>query len=202
MEVELIKKHVSENGFYHSKNVSQHFVDKIVYELGTTLFITDIIERDNGRVLNSSTDMFLHTDQPDAHYLIWHCLKQAETGGETVLMDVQLAFDYLPAKHRNALAEIQLKLDFQRGDQTHPFYDNGKFFYSPSLLLQNYSLEHQLAVAAFKTAIELAPKLIIKLEDNDFFVLDNTKFLHGRKSFKALSNRHLKRYLIADFQLA
>ena len=172
-------------------------VEGVVAELGKTLFITDIIERDNGRILNSATDMFLHTDQPDANYLIWHCLKQAAQGGETVLVNIEEVFTGLSVSQQEYLKQIKLRLSLlQAPELTYPFYENGRFFYSPSLLLDDYTKEQNEAVSAFQTALEQASKKIIRLRENDFFALDNTRFMHGRKSFQPSTGRHLKRYLI------
>ncbi|MBC3789200.1 TauD/TfdA family dioxygenase [Spirosoma utsteinense] len=197
MNAELIKKEVAQNGFYYAEKVKQEEVEGVVAELGKTLFITDIIERDNGRILNSATDMFLHTDQPDANYLVWHCLKQAAQGGETVLVNIEEAFTDLSADHQECLKQIKLRLSLLSPQElTHPFYESGRFFYSPSLLLDEYSKDQNEAVSAFQTALERVPKKTIRLRKNDFFALDNTRLMHGRKSFQSATGRHLKRYLI------
>ena len=198
MDIEIIKKTVANQGFCHLKKGTQSQVDDVVNGLGETLYLTDIMEKDNGRLLNSSHEMFMHTDQPTAHYILWHCLQSAETGGETMIFPIEPVFDSLSEKHQNSLKEIQLKLNFEGGEETYPFFQNGKFFYSPSLLLKNYSTTQQLAILAFKTALQFAKTTDIKLETNDFFILDNTKYLHGRKAFENQSKRHLKRYLIRD----
>ena len=202
MDIIEIKKQVAEQGFCHLKNANQELVDQVIEQLGKTMYISDIIEKDNGKIINSPGEMFMHTDHPLSHYLVWHCIKQADQGGETMLMPIVPVFESLSEEHQNSLKEIQLKLNLEFEDETHPFYDEGNFFYSPSLLLKNYTMEQQLAVAAFKTAMYMVPMKTLRMETNDLFVLDNTKYMHGRKSFSPNSKRHLKRYLIRDLQLA
>jgi Taurine catabolism dioxygenase TauD, TfdA family len=198
MDIETMKETVANQGYCHVKKGNQTLVDNVVIGLGKTLYLTDIVEKDNGRLLNSSHEMFMHTDQPTAHYILWHCLQSAEIGGETMILPIESVFNSLPEKHQNSLKEIQLRLNFEGGDETYPFFKDGNFFYSPSLLLQGYTTNQQLAILAFKTALQLAKTTDIKLETDDFFILDNTKYLHGRKAFENQSKRHLKRYLIKD----
>ena len=193
-----MKNTVANQGFCHIKKGTQIMVDDVVKGLGETLYLTDIIEKDNGRILNSSHEMFMHTDQPTAHYILWHCLQSAEIGGETMILPIESVFNSLSENHQNSLKEIQLILNYEGGEETYPFFNNGQFFYSPSLLMKNYTTHQQLAILGFKTALQLAKTTDIKLETDDFFILDNTKYLHGRKAFENQSKRHLKRYLIRD----
>ena len=193
-----MKEMVANQGYCHVKNSNQNTVDDTVKALGETLYLTDVMEKDNGRLLNSSLEMFMHTDQPTAHYILWHCLQSAEIGGETMILPIDQVLKSLPEKHQNSLKEIRLRLNFEGGDETYPFFQDGNFFYSPSLLLKDYTTNQQLAILAFKTALQLAKTTDIKLETDGFFILDNTKFLHGRKAFESQSKRHLKRYLIRD----
>jgi alpha-ketoglutarate-dependent taurine dioxygenase len=202
MNITEIKQKITNDGFCHLKNVNQELVDKVILELGKTMYITDIMEKDNGKIINSPAEMFMHTDHPQSHYLAWHCIKQADEGGETLLLNIPEVFNMLSEKHQNALKEIELKLNLEFEDETYPFYKEGNFFYSPSLLLKNYTTDQQLAIAAFKTAMHMVPTQKLRMETGDLFILNNTKFMHGRSNFKANTNRFLKRYLIKDLELA
>lgn len=202
MDIKEIKNEVWSKGFCHIRNVDQQLADTVIDQLGKTMYITDIMEKDNGKIINSPAEMFMHTDHPQSHYLVWHCIKQADEGGETLLLHIPEVFNSLSEAHQNSLKEIRLKLNLEFEDETYPFYDNGYFFYSPSLLLKSYTMDQQLAVAAFKTAMYLFPMNTVRMETNDLFILNNTQYMHGRKSFTPNSNRYLKRFLIKDLELS
>ena len=198
MDIQEIKQKVENQGFYHLRGSSQTLIDEIISSLGRTLYVTDIVEIDNGRILHSSHQMFMHTDYPIAHYVCWHCIQSAEIGGETMMIHIPSLFDKLPSEYQKSLKEIELKLNFMKETETYPFFKDDNFFYSPSLLTNNYTPPQQLAVEAFKRAVLKAEIQELKLESGDFLVLDNTKYLHGRRAFDSESKRYLKRFLIKD----
>jgi len=202
-QVNSIKSKLLENGYCHIPNQNIRELEVLISELGNVINETDVIANSESKSLvTSDKHLDFHTDNHLAKYIIWHCKRQAEKGGETMLCDAELVYSKLAEDEKLALSKIHVyehKM-FPENGNSNPIVKevDGKrrFYYSFWLAREKYR-----DLPVFKKWRELIlteSHKKFRLEENDILVIDNHRILHGRTEIKG--ERQLKRYwLNPDF---
>lgn len=187
------------------KNAGHIGLNSIMRELGDVIYVTDVKVNVKSRSLvTSSRALDFHTDHPKADYVAWLCIKQSDSGGETIIADAEAAYLNLPSKDRQILSTIRFfeHKVFQGDEDDHPMIaiDNGrrKFYYSYWLSGYDISEEKENSLNRFRMALSECVIAEIRLHAGDVLIVDNTRILHGRRSF-AGNKRLLRRYWVRRY---
>ena len=186
-------------GFCHIPNKNEIQLAEILAQFGNIIHETDVIANSESKSLvTSNKQLDFHTDNHLAKYILWHCKKQAEEGGISMLCDAADVYSKLNEDEKVALSNIHVyehKM-FPENRNSNPIVseENGevKFYYSFWLARKKY---RELPVfQKWRNLIENAKKVELRLETNDILIIDNHRMLHGRSEIKG--ERFLKRYWI------
>ncbi|WP_169515991.1 TauD/TfdA family dioxygenase [Gaetbulibacter saemankumensis] len=199
-----MKDELAEKGFCHIPNKSDVELTEILSQLGHVINETDVIANSESKSLVTS-DKYLdfHTDNHLAKYILWHCKKQAEKGGQSMLCDAEKVYAELTEEEKLALSKIHVyehKM-FPENRNSNPIVrevdGQHKFYYSFWLAREKY---RELPVfEKWRDLIQTASHVKIRLEENDILVIDNHRIFHGRTEI--IGERNLKRYwLNPDFE--
>lgn len=152
----------------------------------------------------------LHCDSPLMKYLAFHCIRQDEDGGATLLVDTADIADEFSEDELTALGSVRITYMVSRpgGEDLydHPMVsrrgDRWALYYvpwnlpAPADLAQAALLDRVAAYVRRKERNDLIP---VRLEPGQSFFLDNHRLLHGRGRLLESSKRHLVRlYILAD----
>lgn len=198
---------IAKQGYSLISGIPQNEVKFHLSYLGSVLMETEIMERTtSSRLLASSKSMALHTDHYKADYVVWYCIKQADEGGESLLLDTygMMEFVFSP----NQLTELRKIRVFSHKvfpqDSLHyPLLSEKagcklKVFYSPWMVSDAATSQGKLALADWKQTIETIEPIKILLKPNDLLIIDNGRMLHGRAAFNKNSDRLLHRLWIKE----
>ena len=194
---------LAEAGHAFVAKQSKAGVEAILKSLGEVIYVTDVkVNPESRSLVTSSKALDFHTDHHKAKWILWHCLRQTDNGGESTLVDAAAAYWKLSASDQNALAQITLfehKI-FDDDEDRHPLVkmENGepKFYYSFWLADKNLPPAQKKALFAFREAVASETPVIIRLEKGDVLVVNNRRILHGRCEIKGSRDRFLKRFWI------
>lgn len=190
-------------GFVHLKDQSEDLVQTYLSELGEIIFTTNVkVKPDSKPLVTSDKALDFHTDHHKAKYIAWHCYKQTDKGGESILMDAQRIYFQLPEAYKKALEEIHLfehKI-FPDDKESNPLANVSdgqiKFYYS--FWLVSDTDKKNPALREFQRLIKTNEPIKLTLNPNDVLIVDNHRILHGRTAIEGSKDRFLKRYWIKE----
>lgn len=186
-----------EQGYLYLTNQSDADLETVLSELGNIINQTDVIANPQSKSLVTS-EKFLdyHTDNHLAKYIVWHCKKQAEIGGESILCDAEKIYHQLSEDEKVELSKIHVyehKM-FPENKNSNPIVRTVdgelRFYYSFWLSREKYR-----ETPVFKKWRALIQKFVpvkICLKENDLLIVNNHRILHGRTEING--ERNLKRY--------
>lgn len=198
-----LKEDLTEKGFCYIQNKTEEELKEILSQLGNVINETDVIANSESKSLVTS-DKYLdfHTDNHLAKHILWHCKKQAEQGGQSMLCDAEKVFTQLTEDEKLALSKIHVyehKM-FPENRNSNPIVrevdGQRRFYYSFWLAREKY---RELPVfKKWRDLIQNTTHEKIRLEENDILVIDNHRIFHGRTEI--IGERNLKRFWISpDF---
>lgn len=189
-------------GYALLEQAGQNNLKHVIDMLGEVIHVADVTINHNSRSLVTSTrSLDFHTDHPKADYIVWYCFQPANEGGESIIADAERAFADLSPNEQETLAKIRMfeHKVFPDDASSRPlvsFDKTGKrFYYSYWLVEKNLPPTQQHAFDKFRLAVPKHQIAEVKLKKDDILIVDNTKFLHGRRAFSG-GKRHLRRYWI------
>ena len=193
------------DGYIFIKNAGRIELNPIMQELGEVIYVTDVkINVKSRSLVASSRALDFHTDHPRADYVAWLCIKQSDSGGETIIADAEAAYLCMLPEDRKILGTIRFfeHKVFRDDEDDHPmivvYNGKRKFYYSYWLSDPNISEEKENVLNRFHTALHKCTITETRLDPDDVLIIDNTRILHGRRSFVGRS-RFLKRYWIRRY---
>lgn len=191
------------NGFVHLKNQTEELIQKHFVDLGQIIFTTDVkVKPDSKPLVTSERALDFHTDHHKAKYIAWHCHKQTDKGGESILMDAQKIYSQLSASYKKTLENIYLfehKIfpdDKESNPLVHTSGGQNKFYYS-FWLVSDFDKQNP-ALREFQRLIKTNEPVKLTLQPNDLLIIDNHRILHGRTAIEGSKDRYLKRYWISN----
>lgn len=100
---------LNEWGYCHIPNRNETELQIILDRLGNLINETDVIANTDSKSLVTS-DKFLdfHTDNHLAKYIVWHCHKQANEGGFSMLCDAEKIYAQLNDIEKEQLSKIHV----------------------------------------------------------------------------------------------
>jgi alpha-ketoglutarate-dependent taurine dioxygenase len=197
----LIKKELDIHGFKYLQNKTTKDVQLLCHSLGKILLETDVkIDLTTKALVTSDKELDMHTDHSKAKYIIWHCLKQTNIGGHSLLMDTKKVLQKLSKTEKQELEKIQLfEHKIFKGDlESYPMLSkiNGKTKMYYSFWFINPKNKDSKVFLKFKCIVDEMKKTEIRLNKNDVLIIDNDRMFHGRTKILGDKNRHLKRFWI------
>lgn len=199
-----MKDELTKKGFFLIQNKTEIELKEILSQLGNVINETDVIANSESKSLVTS-DKYLdfHTDNHLAKYILWHCRKQAEKGGHSILCDAEEVYSQLTEDEKMALSKIHVyehkMFPENRNSNSIVSEVDGqrRFYYSFWLAREKY---RELPVfKKWQNLIQNSNHVKLLLEKNDVLVIDNHRIFHGRTAI--IGERNLKRYwLNPDFK--
>lgn len=197
MKINILNK----NGFAIYKKIQPDVLYKIIKELGTVIYQTDIkISTNSKRFVLSDKAIGFHTDHIAAKYIVWYCISQSSYGGTTNIIDTKKIISNLTGGDINELSNVMLYEHkvFDSDKQCNPLiqYVNGKCIIYYSFWFINKFDKEKESVKKFNSLISETQKHSFLLQPSDVLIIDNHRMLHGREKIGGNKNRHLKRFWI------
>ncbi|MBK8339405.1 MAG: TauD/TfdA family dioxygenase [Flavobacteriales bacterium] len=193
-----MRDELMQNGYCHLKGVDGPSFEQFITGLGAVILRTAVTVRPESRALvMSDKALDLHTDHQEARFIAWHCIRQTDHGGTSLVLDVGEVFDLLPEADRQRLAQIRFMAHrvFDGDPDEHPLLSqvNGhrRFYYAPFLVHSRHRAEPVLV--KFRQLVREATPVMIDLEAGDVLVVDNHRMLHGRTAIFGSKDRQLDR---------
>mgnify|MGYP003628748827 FL=1 len=151
--------------------------------------------------LCSPGEIAFHTDHPEADAVVWHCHIQDEEDGATLLIDGLAAYRALSATDQRELRRLCLDcptISETRPSHGHPFVDGDAIFFAPWLVPGQLDVRLQSALVGFQNLLSAKSPWCreVRLAPGEALMIDNRRFLHGRRSIPPDSQRWLTRYWI------
>lgn len=198
----LLLDRLDKVGWVHLTNQTETELANICEQLGEIIFTTEVIVKpDSKSMVTSARGLNLHTDHPQAKYIVWFCYKQTDSGGQSILLDAESIFRQLSSDEQEALHKIYLKEHkvFSDDKEFYPLVEttNGKRKFYFSFWLTKESDRQNPALLRFRQLIEQSSVTTITLQPNDILIVDNHRILHGRTEIKGTQDRHLRRFWIS-----
>jgi hypothetical protein len=191
-------------GYQVVKSISYEDSLNIVSMLGYVIQKQIIQEDKNSYVkLATNQEMNLHTDHPDAKYIMWYCESPADVGGESYVLPISHITNHMNHTDVTNLKDVYLSVPpLYKGTEPrkHKLYDGSKFYYADWLLTDKdvYTKKTIDSLHRFQQLIYKLPIEKIFLNEKDILIIDNDKVLHGRASFQNITRcRKLIRHWIS-----
>jgi alpha-ketoglutarate-dependent taurine dioxygenase len=193
---------ITTKGWIHLTHQSEQELKDVLSSLGEVIFTTDVVIKPESKSLvTSAHGLHLHTDHPKAEYIAWHCIKQSDEGGDTILLDVEKLYNQLNEEEQRFLQSIDLyEHKVFAGDKD--FYpmvsiEEGKPKFYFSFWLVREGDKENPALKHFQKLISQSEPIRINLKPGDMLIVDNRRVLHGRTPIAGTQDRHLQRYWIS-----
>lgn len=168
--------------------------------LGSVLRIEDIRLGNSRRGAHSPHQLGLHTDQHYVDVIAWYCVRPAETGGETLLVDTAPLLSRRDARERALLDRVVMRCPDVDGiapaDEV-PLTSSGRVYYAAWNVAPLPDPEVNAAFKRFVSDVESSPRIGIRLEIGECLFIDNRRMLHGRGVLPPDSPRLLRRFWLA-----
>ncbi len=171
--------------------------------LGSVLRIEDIKLGNSPRGAHSPRELGLHTDQHYVDRIAWYCVRAAEIGGATRLVDSRPILDSLSDDDRDRLGQITMRcpdVDGRLDATLVPLLsrDSGgpRVYYAAWNVAPIEDPAVRETFRRFSDAIESSPRIDVRLEPGQSLYVDNTRIVHGRGELPKDSPRTLKRFWI------
>ncbi len=187
-----------ENGYVHLKRMDGPSFDRLVNGLGRVILRTSVRVRPESRALvMSDKALDLHTDHQEARFIAWHCIRQTDKGGTSLILAIGEVFDRLPEADRQHLSGMCFMAHkvFDDDPDEHPLLSqvdgHRRFYYAPFLVHARHREDPVLL--KFRQLVREAPPIAVDLKAGDVLVVDNHRMLHGRTAIFGSKDRQLDR---------
>jgi len=200
---------LKECGYFYLPNQPVNSATRWAEVFGSHWLRDEVKEHPNGKKLRETCNAIdLHSDPAGVHYLMYVCRQAAGVGGEVLLADGRKILNSLNPKVHPLLREIEVICPRVFGSE-HPTtpilqVDSAQqmkqCYYAPWHLLEPHLPPLKQALGDFLNGVNTAPRIELKLNPGDLLIIDNTRMLHGRRSFGRNSGRWLTRYWIPSGQ--
>ena len=201
--VDSVTSKLGHRGFALIRRDTHREPTELMESLGEVVDTTDVeVDEASSGMVTSHRELDVHTDHGGIDYIVWVCHSQADSGGESLLVDGYEVLEELSASTREALEQVYLTEHrvFPGDPARRPLlrYSDGdpRLFYSSWLLDDDLTEKTKTAYDVFRDAVSNATVTKLKLQPGDVLVVDNTRVLHGRTAIEEDSDRCLKRYWI------
>jgi len=192
---------LNQQGYVYLPQKGEKFLKKVLDEIGEVIMITDVKINPKSRSLVTSTRALdFHTDHHLANYIVWYCIEQTSSGGESIILNAENIYKKLEETEQQELKQIKLyehkvfptdrehyPLVYEKDGITHFYY---------SFWLVNENDKKNKALQKFKELIQNSKHTKILLKPNDILIINNHKVFHGRTAITGSKNRFLKRFWI------
>lgn len=172
--------------------------------LGSVLRIEDIRLGITRRGAHSKNRLGLHTDQHYVDWIAWYCVRPAERGGETLLVDTAPILARWNAAERSSLSRVTMRcpdVDDRTGATEVPLLrtrgSRDRVYFAAWNVAPLPDREQNAAFKRFAAEVEAAQRTGIRLEAGECLIVDNGRILHGRDELPDDSPRVLRRFWIA-----
>jgi len=188
------------NGFVHLKSQTTGELDAVTNSLGVVIMTTDVVVKSESKGLVTTVHgIDFHTDHHKAKYVVWHCIKQTDKGGESLLVDAKNIYLAMPNDLQEKLKSVSLfEHKIFNGDKNcYPFVEideNNNFQFHCSLT--NDADKKNPSFIYFENLMNKTKPVKIRLEEKDILIIDNHRIFHGRTAIDGSKDRHLRRYWI------
>lgn len=176
--------------------------EEIINNLGIIIERTDVkVDKSSRSLVSSEKALDLHTDHHRADFIAWFCIEQAETGGESILLDGLEVYNQLDEVEKTSLGKIQLMehMVFRDDREKHPLIEivkgQPKMYYSFWLVKKPTTRNQKNALEKFQRLLAESEPFKVKLKPNQALIIDNRRILHGRNAIIS-GTRFLKRVWI------
>jgi len=194
----MLKRELLQNGYVHLNGMDSNDFDRLVQSLGDVILRTSVRVRPESRALvMSDRALDLHTDHQRAKFIAWHCIRQTDQGGTSLLLDIGVLFDQLQESEQQHLSRVRFAAHkvFEGDPGDHLLLteddDHRRFYYAPFLILPEYREDPVLI--KFRQLVRKAVPIAINLAEGDVLVVDNHRILHGRTAIFGSKDRQLER---------
>ncbi|MEO5641749.1 MAG: TauD/TfdA family dioxygenase [Bacteroidia bacterium] len=206
-DIEQLTTKLKDNGWLHLSNKTEEQLNDILNSLGQVIMTTDVVVKPDGKgMVTSAKGLDFHTDHHNAKYILWYCIKQTDSGGDSILMDAEKIFQQLSADRQDQLKTIELfeHKVFPDDKESYPFVaidnnGNRKFYYS-FWLVKNEDKQNE-ALLIFQKLIRETEPVRLNLKDKDILIVDNHRVFHGRTPIDGSKDRFLKRFWLSANQI-
>ena len=200
---DTLLKELKQCGYVLMEGAGQSGLDSVIAQLGEVIQVTKVHNNpDTPALVTSDRALDFHTDHPKADFIVWLCVEQSQTGGESILADADMAFERLSPDDQAALKEIRLfeHKVFPDDEDSRPLVSTGaggkrRFYYSFWLVKGELPSAQKSALKCFQAAVSECQVAEIKLRRDDVLIVDNGRILHGRRAFTG-GNRLLIRHWV------
>jgi hypothetical protein len=197
MNKDLVLQELTKKGFFRITDF--HTIEdyeKLTDSLGEIVHSSDIRvmpEDQQFSVIKTAESIPMHHDSPEADFISWYCISEAESYEPTLLLDGNKLIGQLTENEKKALSLISSNLTM---DGTCPVLSENRLSYDPQLLLLDGASEECLhALTRLNTLIESSKSELIEvhLKQHEILIIDNARMMHGRGNLRQNSSRYLYR---------
>lgn len=180
--------------------------ERVATTLGRIVLETPVRLTPEARTyLSSPKPLPGHTDHPSVEYIAWHCLRQDDEDGASVLIDTRPILEQMGPEAAH-LAHVKLGCPPLKGldpTETWPLTWSARgatrVYYAPWQRAITESIVQQRAYEAFRNLTTTVVPTKIRLDPGQVLVIDNRRILHGRGALRPGSQRELRRlWLISE----
>lgn len=202
--LKLIREGLASQGYVYLSGMRANDLEDVLRYLGEVIQITNIrVDNKSRALLASERGLDFHTDHSKADIVAWYCFGQANSGGESMLLDIEQILPRFSEEETRILSSIMLHEHkvFDDDEGSYPLIektgDKFKCYYSFWLVKRDLSKPQRFLLDKFQRIIRETKPRVILLQPKDILLVDNGRILHGRKPIEGGGNRFLKRYWIS-----
>lgn len=191
---------LNKNGFVHLTNQTENQLQEIINSLGEIIMTTDVVvKKESKGLVTTSHGIEFHTDHHKAKFVAWYCFKQTDKGGDSLLLDAENIYVELPIDIQENLKSVYVfehKI-YEDDKDNYPFVEigaNNNLQFHCSLV--NDKDKENPAFIYFKSLMNKAEPIKIRLQKSDILIIDNHRIFHGRTPILGSKDRYLKRFWI------
>jgi hypothetical protein len=207
---------INDEGYAHIKTfISSERFESLSRRLGNIVFRTTLqIAPGRKSVVYNRDEIGFHTDNPKVRIIGWHCVRQDEVDGSSLLLDTRDIAEHFPPSELAVLETIELRcpdLELHDPDAGKEAYfktqllswkgDEPQVYFVRWLLLSSYD-SGQLAVldkfVRYLRHKEEHEVFSIRLKEGEALFINNRRLLHGRGAIGENSSRLIERVWLSD----
>lgn len=146
-----------------------------------------------------------HTDHPEADFIAWRCEQQDNADGSQQLVDGWAALEACGRGVRDALTHVHAEVKV-RGDSppsrwpiVRPSPNGDRLFYADWIKPIEVDPHSGAVFEALKAEIRRCTESHVeefRLSEGEVLIIDNGRYLHGRRALAGESRRRLRRFWI------